>query len=178
LRNELERVLQQIGDDALQLRRIEGKQGKLVVGQKVKRQTFFLKSQRPQPANIGQALVDVADGELHVQAAGLERAVGQEILNESLQPFPARLHVQQDLALAGIQRSQLLALEQFNVSIHDGQRSLQVVSRRCQGIRGALEASPQLRVRLQKIRRVFNLLPGDQSGASLCFCLTRLRSTH
>src|SRR5208337_5684047 len=82
LGNELERVLEQVGDYPLQLGRIEGKHRKLVVGQKVKRQSFFLKASRPQATNFGEALVDVAYFELHLQPAGFEGAVHQKILNE------------------------------------------------------------------------------------------------
>ena len=111
LRNKLERVLQQIRDHPLQLRRIEGKHRQLVIRQKVKRQSLFLKARRPQPAHVREAVVDIARLELHLQAAGFQSAVGQEVLNELLQPLAARLHVAQHFPLARIQRSQFLALQ-------------------------------------------------------------------
>ena len=41
------------------------------------------------------------DVELHAQAAGFERAVGQEILNELLQALSAGLHVAAALRAGG-----------------------------------------------------------------------------
>src|SRR6202007_1111434 len=99
LRNEFEGILQQIGDHALQLRRIERKRRQLVVRQKIKRQSFFLKTRRPQAAYVRQAIVDVAHLEAHLQAAGFESAKGEEILNELLQPLAARLHIAQHFPL-------------------------------------------------------------------------------
>ena len=97
--NKFERVLQKIRDDALQLGRIEGKNRQLIVGQKIKRQTFFLKTGGPETADIRQAVVDIRRLVAHLEAAGFERAVSQKILDKLLQPFPAGLHIAQHFAL-------------------------------------------------------------------------------
>src|SRR5258706_2853539 len=53
-----------------------------VVGQKIKCETFFLKSARPQPANLRQALVDVSCLKLHLQPANFKRAESQKVRSE------------------------------------------------------------------------------------------------
>jgi len=95
----LKEFSKQVGDHALQLGRIQGKLRQLVIRQEVKSQSLFLKASRPQAANIGEALVDVARRVMHFQAAGFEGAVGEEILNELLQALAAGLHVAQDFPL-------------------------------------------------------------------------------
>ena len=65
--------------------------------------------------------------ELHAQAAGFEGAVGQEILNELLQTFSALAHVLQDFALAIADRTQLLAVQQLNVSVQNRKRRLEIM---------------------------------------------------
>src|SRR3954462_1463291 len=93
LSRELVRILKQVRYDALQLRRVERKMRELVVGQKIKSNSFLLKAVRPQPADSRQAIVDVAHLNLHAQPAGLEGAVSQEVLDELLQAFAAVAHI-------------------------------------------------------------------------------------
>ena len=89
----------------------KGKNWQLFVCQKIKRQSFFLKAVRPQAAHFRQAIVDVARLELHAQAASLECAVGQKILDELLQALAAGLHVAKNFALAVAQWAQFFAVQ-------------------------------------------------------------------
>ena len=73
--------------------------------------------------------------------------------------------------LAIIQRSQLLALQQFDVSVQNCERRFQVVSRGAESIRGALESLLQLGVRLLQLSRIESSFPRcrRQGRAGLCF---------
>src|SRR5579871_2815925 len=130
LRREFECVLQQVRNNALELRRVEGKNRKLVVRQEIKRDAFFLKAIGPEPAHAREALVEIGDIELHVQTAGLERAVRQKILDELLQTLPAVAHVDQNFALTIVQGAQLLAAEKIDISVENRKRSFQIVRSR------------------------------------------------
>src|SRR5258708_586454 len=178
LGNELEGILQQIRDHTLQLRRIIGKHRQLVVREKVKRQTFFLKARRPQAAHLRQAIVQVARLEPHLQAASFQSAVGQKILNELLQPLPARLHVAEHFALPRIQRPQFLALQQFDVSIQNRQRCFQIVRRGAERVGGALESLLQFGVSLWQISRAGYSFARNRKRHGLRRALDRLGNTH
>ncbi len=103
--------------------RVEGENRKLVIGQEIERDSFFLKAIRPQAADSRKAVVDVPGVELHAEPAGFEGAVGQEILNELLQALATVAHVLQNFALALAERSQLLAVQQFDVSVQNRKRA-------------------------------------------------------
>ena len=77
----------------------------------------------------------------HLHLAGFENAVAQEILDKVLQTLPAGLHVAKNFALALVERAQLFVLQQLDVAVQNRERSLKVVGRRAQGIRGAQERS-------------------------------------
>ena len=135
----LNEFFEEIGDHTFELRRIEGKRGQFVVGQKIQRQALLLKSIRPHTADFGQAVVNIAGCELHAQPAGFKSAVGQEILNKLLQPLSAGLHVAKDFLLAFAQWAKFLALQQLHVAIQDRQGRLKIMSCRAQGIGSALK---------------------------------------
>ena len=93
-------------------------------------------------------MVDVARFELHLQAAGFQGAVGEEILDELLQSFAARLHVAQHFPLPRIHRSQLLALQQLHVAVQNRQRGLQIMRRGPECVGRPLEPLLQVGVSL------------------------------
>ena len=68
--------------------------------------------------------------------------------------LPLDLHVAQHFPLALVQRTQLLALQQFDVAIQNRQGRFQIVGGRAQRVGGALKALLQLGVGLQQIRRI------------------------
>src|SRR5438105_10636107 len=104
---------------------------------------------RPQATDLGETRVHVAGLILHLHLAGLEYAEIEEILDEVLQPLTAGIHIPKNFALAFVQGSELFTGQQFHVSIQNRQRSLEVMSRRSQGIRSSQESLPQLGVLLQ-----------------------------
>src|SRR5437870_13155641 len=87
----------------------------------------------------------------HLRFAGLENAKTQEILNELLQPLTAGAHIVKNFTLAIVQRPELLALQQFDIAIENGKRSLQIMSRRAQGVCGAQKPLTKLGVLLQQL---------------------------
>ena len=106
---------------------------------------------RPQAANFGQTGVEVGRLEVHLHLAGFENAEAQKVLDEVLQALPAGAHVAQDLALPLVQSAQLLALQELDVAVQNGQRSLEVMGGRGEGIGGALKSLLQLGELLQQI---------------------------
>ena len=112
--------------------------------QEVQGETALLKPARPEAANLGETRVHVAFHELHAQFAGFEHAEGQKVLNEVLQALSAGKHVAHHFALAVIQRSEFLALQQFNVAVQDRQGRLEVVGGRGESVRGLAKTVTQL----------------------------------
>src|ERR1700757_2911280 len=127
-RGELRCVFQEIGDDALHLGRVEGKGRQLVIGEEVQRQSFGLKSLRPQAADFRETDVQVAGLELHPELSGFENRVIQEVFDEMLQALSAGMHIVEHAALLVVERTQFSAAKQFDVPIENSERSLQVVS--------------------------------------------------
>src|SRR2546425_10095925 len=108
---------------------------------------------RPQTTDLGEAGVHVAGLVLHLHLAGLKHAEIEEVLDEVLQPLTAGIHIPENFALAFVKGSELLTCEQFHVAVQNRQGSLEVMSRRSQGIRSAQESLPQLGVLLQQLCR-------------------------
>ena len=77
-------VFQQIGNDALDFRAIEGERRQFVIGEKIQGEAALLKAAGPEAANFREAGVQVTVNVLHAQFADFEHAKGQEILNELL----------------------------------------------------------------------------------------------
>src|SRR5208337_1158782 len=140
----LARVLQQIGNHALDLRQIERKRRQFVVRQKIECQTALLKPGGPQPANFGKARVHVPFHKLHAQFSGFEQAEGQKVLDEVLQALSTQKHFTHDLALAVIERSELLTLQQLDVAVQNRQGRLQVMCGRGQSSRRLAQTIAQL----------------------------------
>ena len=140
----LARVLQKIGDHALDLRRIERKRRQLVVRQKIERKTAFMKTIGPETADFGKAGVHVAFHKQHAQLTRLEDGKSQEVLNEVLQALSAGEHISHDLALAIIERPELLALQQLDVSVQNRQGRFQIVGGGAQRVGGFAETVAQL----------------------------------
>ena len=102
-RRELGCILQQVGDDAFHLGRIESKFVDFLIGQEIHGQPAFLKARRPQAADFRKAGVDVAGLEPHFELAGFEHAEAQKVLDVTLQPLAVGVHVAQHFALALVQ---------------------------------------------------------------------------
>ncbi len=91
--------------------------------------------------------------ELHSKSARFESAVSQEILDELLQALSALAHVLQDFALAIADRPQLLAVKQFDVSVQNRKRRLQIVSCRTERVRRAMQSLAEFLVFVQQVLR-------------------------
>src|SRR6185437_10173261 len=148
-RRELERVLQQVRDDAFHLGLIKRKLNYLLVGEEVKGETFFLEARRPQPANLGEACIDIRGLKPHSQLAGLENTEAEEVLDIALESLPVRMHIAKHFALTFVQAAELLALQKLHIAIQDGKWGLEIVRGRSQCIRGPQVTLAQLRILLR-----------------------------
>ena len=126
-RSELRCILQQVGNHPLHLGRVKRKSRQFVVSQKVKRKSLLLKPVRPEAADLGETGIHVPGLVSHLHLAGFEHAEAEEVLDEMLQPLAAGVHIAQHFALAIVEPAQLLTLQQFDVSVKNRQRSLQVM---------------------------------------------------
>src|SRR5215470_15378634 len=91
-----------------------------LVGEKIQRQSTFLKTRRPQPANFRKASIDVPGLEPHLEFASFEYAEAQEVLNVVLKSLAVGAHIAKHFALPFIQPAELLTLQQLHVPIEDG----------------------------------------------------------
>jgi hypothetical protein len=114
-----------------------------------------------------------------LQAAGFERTKSQEILNELFQALSAGLHIAQDLSLAGAQGTQFLAVQEIDVSVQDGQRRLEIVGSRAEGVCSALESLPQILVFLKQVLRAryISVRSGGSSSWHRFWDPSRVRNT-
>ena len=150
-RCELGSILQKIRNHPLYLGDVESKLRQFVVGEEVQRQPLFLEGMRPQAADFRETSVEIGRLEVHLHLADFEDAEAQEILNEALQALAAGAHVAQNLALAIVQSAQLFALQEFHVTVKNGQRSFKIVGSRGQRVGSALKPLLQLVKLLQQV---------------------------
>src|SRR5439155_19581563 len=66
-------------------------------------------------------------------------------------PLNAEAHIVKNFTLAIVQRPELLTLQQFDVTVENGKRSLQIMDRRAQSVRGAQKPFTKLGVLLQQL---------------------------
>ena len=82
----------------------------------------------------------------------------KKVLNVTLQSLPIRMHVAKDFALAIVQVSQFLALQHFDVTVQDRQRSFQIVRGRGQRIR-------RPKISFLKLREFLRVRKGRSTGS-------------
>src|SRR4030095_6311798 len=96
-----------------------------------------------------------------------------------LQALSAGSHIADDITLPFVERAELFTLQEFNVSIQDGEGCLEIVCCRSQGVRSPLKTFSQLMVILNEIRRVVRVsLSPRWNGTHLVPCSRRLGKTR
>ena len=129
LRREFQRILEEVRGDLLNFVIVNGDLLQIVRAQKIQSDALLVKQGNPTLVNLRQTSADVAGLNLHRDLARLERAVSQEILDESLQPLTVRVRILKCTLLAFIQWPGPSTQQQLNVAANNGERGFQLVRR-------------------------------------------------